>query len=212
MSIHETPTNELNDTDPSAVYYPVSEQKMVRGEGVYLFDDEGRSYLDCASATFNLSLGYSHPAVVTAIKDQAGQLHARLDYGSDDVTLAQLAERVNYLRTTMIPWISESLEELAPASTVGSHPALLTALENQDSAMSLSRLDVARAVDILIERIELRQALRPEEWLMGVALLLVASSSGIGYGSLEGAGIERAAVDELPLGVARTQVGFAGGI
>lgn len=61
-------------SDPSALYYPVSDVKMVRGEGVYLYDSEGKSYIDCASATFNLSLGYGHPKVIQAMKDQADQL------------------------------------------------------------------------------------------------------------------------------------------
>jgi hypothetical protein len=56
------------------IYYPVTDDTMVRGEGVYLYDDEGNAYIDCASATFNLSLGYSHPAVVGAIQKQAESL------------------------------------------------------------------------------------------------------------------------------------------
>lgn len=60
--------------DANAVYYPVSDIKMIKGEGVYLYDSEGNSYIDCASATFNLSLGYGHPAIIKAIKDQAEDL------------------------------------------------------------------------------------------------------------------------------------------
>lgn len=52
------------------LYYPVSARKMVRGEGIFLYDEDGNEYLDCASATFNLSLGYSHPAVIAAMKEQ----------------------------------------------------------------------------------------------------------------------------------------------
>ncbi|MFF5012962.1 aspartate aminotransferase family protein [Streptomyces sp. NPDC001165] len=66
------PEQQVDDT--SAVYYPVSDTRMVAGEGIYLYDSEGRGYIDCASATFNLSLGYRHPAVVRAIKEQADQL------------------------------------------------------------------------------------------------------------------------------------------
>lgn len=53
---------DIRASDPSAVYNPVSSQKMVRGGEVSLFDEDGRSYLYCVSATVNLSLGYSHPA------------------------------------------------------------------------------------------------------------------------------------------------------
>ena len=68
------------------IYYPVSDCRMVRGEGVYLYDSCGNRYLDCASATFNLSLGYSHPAVVAAMKEQAEQLiHVTSSFQSDPV-------------------------------------------------------------------------------------------------------------------------------
>ncbi|WP_173086593.1 aspartate aminotransferase family protein [Phytohabitans rumicis] len=59
---------------------------MVRGEGVYLYDEHGRQYIDCASATFNLSLGYSHPAVVKAIQKQAELLiHTTSAFQTDPV-------------------------------------------------------------------------------------------------------------------------------
>lgn len=57
-----------------ALYNPVSNYKMKRGEGIFLYDDKGFDYIDCASATFNLSLGYSHPAVLEAMQDQANKL------------------------------------------------------------------------------------------------------------------------------------------
>ncbi|WP_285857058.1 aspartate aminotransferase family protein [Mesobacillus subterraneus] len=59
---------------------------MVRGEGIYLFDADGRKYIDCASATFNLSLGYSHPKVINAIKEQADQLiHVTSSFQTDAI-------------------------------------------------------------------------------------------------------------------------------
>lgn len=68
------------------IYYPVSDQKMDHGEGVYLYDSEGNKYLDCASATFNLSLGYSHPAVLQAMKDQLEKLiHVTSSFQSDPI-------------------------------------------------------------------------------------------------------------------------------
>jgi 4-aminobutyrate aminotransferase len=55
-------------------YFPPDELCMVRGEGIYLYGEDGRSYLDCVSGTFNLLLGYSHPEVVETIREQAGSL------------------------------------------------------------------------------------------------------------------------------------------
>ncbi len=47
---------------------------FVRGEGMSLFDDDGRSYLDFMSGIGVVNLGHSHPAVVEAIREQAGKL------------------------------------------------------------------------------------------------------------------------------------------
>ncbi len=47
---------------------------MVRGEGVYIWDDTGKRYLDWASQLVNVNIGHSHPHVVKAIQDQAAQL------------------------------------------------------------------------------------------------------------------------------------------
>jgi predicted acetylornithine/succinylornithine family transaminase len=45
-----------------------------RGEGVRLFDQAGRSYLDFVSGIGVASLGHAHPALTRAIADQAGRL------------------------------------------------------------------------------------------------------------------------------------------
>lgn len=47
---------------------------MVRGEGVYLWDDQGKRYLDCAAGIAVNALGHCHPALVQALTQQAGQL------------------------------------------------------------------------------------------------------------------------------------------
>ena len=47
---------------------------LTRGAGVYLFDDAGRRYLDMMSAYSAVSFGHSHPALVHALTEQAGQL------------------------------------------------------------------------------------------------------------------------------------------
>ncbi len=47
---------------------------MVRGEGVYLFDDAGKRYLDFAAGIAVNALGHSHPRLVAALQKQAGEL------------------------------------------------------------------------------------------------------------------------------------------
>ncbi|HEX8889043.1 MAG TPA: aminotransferase class III-fold pyridoxal phosphate-dependent enzyme [Pyrinomonadaceae bacterium] len=45
-----------------------------RGEGVYIYDTEGKRYLDWASQLVNVNIGHSHPKVVGAIQEQAARL------------------------------------------------------------------------------------------------------------------------------------------
>ena len=48
--------------------------EFVRGEGARLWDSEGREYLDFLAGISVCSVGHCHPAVVKAIRDQAGAL------------------------------------------------------------------------------------------------------------------------------------------
>lgn len=47
---------------------------FVRGEGMHLYDDDGREYLDFVSGIGVVNLGHSHPAVVEAVREQIGKL------------------------------------------------------------------------------------------------------------------------------------------
>lgn len=54
----------------------------VRGEGVYLFDEEGNRYLDFGSGIAVTSVGHSHPKWVSAVQEQAATLtHCSNLYG-----------------------------------------------------------------------------------------------------------------------------------
>ena len=47
---------------------------LARGEGVWLWDDEGRRYLDMLSAYSAVSFGYGHPKLLATLIDQAQRL------------------------------------------------------------------------------------------------------------------------------------------
>jgi len=51
--------------------YRYTDIAFQRGQGVYLYDFEGREYLDFVAGIATMSVGHSHPAVVEAIYDQA---------------------------------------------------------------------------------------------------------------------------------------------
>ena len=53
-----------------------------RGDGIWLWDSEGRQYLDALSGIAVCGLGHAHPAVTSAIAEQAGTLvHTSNLYG-----------------------------------------------------------------------------------------------------------------------------------
>jgi taurine--2-oxoglutarate transaminase len=47
---------------------------IVRGEGSWLIDDDGKRYLDFSAGLVAVNLGHAHPRVVQAIADQAARL------------------------------------------------------------------------------------------------------------------------------------------
>jgi acetylornithine/LysW-gamma-L-lysine aminotransferase len=47
---------------------------FVRGEGSTLYDAEGNAYLDCLAGIAVASLGHAHPALVSAVSEQASRL------------------------------------------------------------------------------------------------------------------------------------------
>jgi acetylornithine/N-succinyldiaminopimelate aminotransferase len=68
---------------PLMPVYPRSPVRPVRGEGVYLFGEQGERYLDFASGIAVNLLGHGHPVLTKAIQDQAATLiHVSNLYGS----------------------------------------------------------------------------------------------------------------------------------
>ncbi len=54
--------------------YPKRDLTLVRGEGALVWDDAGRSYIDCAAGTGVACLGHAHPVVAEALARQARTL------------------------------------------------------------------------------------------------------------------------------------------
>ena len=67
-----------------------------RGEGVWVYDVEGKKYLDCLSAYSALNQGHVHPKILAALVEQAGR-----------VTLTSRA-----FRNDQLPVLSKELSEL----------------------------------------------------------------------------------------------------
>ena len=68
---------------PLMPVYPRSPVRPVRGEGAYLYGEQGEKYLDFASGIAVNALGHGHPHLTKAIQDQAATLmHVSNLYGS----------------------------------------------------------------------------------------------------------------------------------
>jgi 4-aminobutyrate aminotransferase-like enzyme len=87
MPTHETgkgaaPSQVLSDAAakhrrylfPCVTTYYESPLTIVRGEGVHVWDDAGRSYLDCFGGVLTVSVGHCHPEVTEAIVRQVKTL------------------------------------------------------------------------------------------------------------------------------------------
>lgn len=61
----------LASWNAQAAWNPIA---IERGEGVYVYDANGKRYLDWSSQLVNVNIGHSHPHVVKAIQDQVAKL------------------------------------------------------------------------------------------------------------------------------------------
>ncbi|MGH7660798.1 MAG: aminotransferase class III-fold pyridoxal phosphate-dependent enzyme, partial [Vulcanimicrobiaceae bacterium] len=75
---------------------------LVRGEGIWVTDVEGKTYLDALSAYSALNLGHRHPRIVRALLEQAEKL-----------TLTSRA-----FRNDQLPLFCEELATLCKLDTV----------------------------------------------------------------------------------------------
>jgi ornithine--oxo-acid transaminase len=76
-------------------YHPL-DVVITRGEGVWVYDVEGRKYLDCLSAYSAVNQGHVHPKILAALVEQAGK-----------VTLTSRA-----FRNDQLPLLYKELSEL----------------------------------------------------------------------------------------------------
>jgi ornithine--oxo-acid transaminase len=54
-------------------YHPL-DVVIIRGEGVWVYDVEGKKYLDCLSAYSAVNQGHVHPKILAAMLEQAGKI------------------------------------------------------------------------------------------------------------------------------------------
>ena len=77
----------------------ISTPTITHAEGSYLFDDEGKSYLDLCAGLVAVNIGHGHPAVIAAIQEQV----AKIAYAAPSLmndTRSEFAE----LLSEISPW------------------------------------------------------------------------------------------------------------
>ncbi|MFO7698338.1 MAG: aspartate aminotransferase family protein [Anaerolineae bacterium] len=86
-------TQQIKDLDAKYVVHTYNRSSFVleRGEGVYVYDTEGKAYLDFVTGIAVNALGYGHPAVTQAIAEQLGKL-AHVSNLYHTIPQAQLAQ------------------------------------------------------------------------------------------------------------------------
>lgn len=152
-------SSQLIERDQSVVtpaIYRYTDGAYARGEGIYLFDFEGRRYYDMVAGIATMSVGHCHPRVVAAITDQAQ-------------TLIHGAAHVGYMQ----PYVDilEKVLSLAPSPLDQGKGVLLNSgSEAVEAAIKLARAVTGRSMVLaFMESFHGRP--------MG-ALALTASSSG----------------------------------
>ncbi len=78
MSTSETIAAENAHTPPFFVKTPIS---IARGEGVWVWDEEGRRYLDLTAGWGVTSIGHAHPVIVRALAEQGARIIQNPDSG-----------------------------------------------------------------------------------------------------------------------------------
>ena len=93
--------NTLSSRDQQVIWHPYTQMKtaelpvaVTRGEGVYLFDDNGNKYIDAISSWWVNIHGHAHPFLAEKLYQQAKKLEHVMFAGFTHEPAVQLAERL----------------------------------------------------------------------------------------------------------------------
>jgi adenosylmethionine-8-amino-7-oxononanoate aminotransferase len=63
------------DNQSAMFFWPLPDRQFVsHGEGIYLYDDQGRRYIDASSGPQTANIGHADPRVVAAMQEQAAKV------------------------------------------------------------------------------------------------------------------------------------------
>jgi adenosylmethionine-8-amino-7-oxononanoate aminotransferase len=91
----------LTDRDIKVIWHPYTQMKtalppipIVRGEGAYLFDEDGKKYIDAISSWWVNIHGHSHPYIAQKVAEQLIKLEHVIFAGFTHPGAVELAERL----------------------------------------------------------------------------------------------------------------------
>ncbi|SDH87475.1 adenosylmethionine-8-amino-7-oxononanoate aminotransferase [Chryseobacterium taeanense] len=91
----------LSKRDKAVNWHPYTQMKtandiipIVRGKGIYLFDDEGKQYIDAVSSWWVTLHGHAHPYIAKRVSDQLHTLEQVIFAGFTHEPAVQLSENL----------------------------------------------------------------------------------------------------------------------
>ena len=139
-----------------ATYYqePVA---LVKGEGEYVWDDQGNKYLDCFGGVLTVSVGHANPKINAAIIEQTNKIqHTSTLYANENQS--NLAEKLaeispGKLKKSFFTSTGTEADDtaiLAAKLATGNHEIVV--LRHSYSGRSATRFEFSRTFDVETDR------------------------------------------------------------
>jgi len=103
-------SRDLLERSRQAVWHPCTQMKaherfppvpVERAAGVWLYDFDGRRYLDAVSSWWVNILGHAHPRINAAVRDQLERLEHVMLAGFTHAPVVELSERLSSLTSSL---------------------------------------------------------------------------------------------------------------
>ncbi|MBY9010298.1 MAG: ornithine--oxo-acid transaminase [Candidatus Lokiarchaeota archaeon] len=133
---------EMDDKYCAHNYHPIP-VVISKAEGVWVYDPEGKKYLDCLSAYSSQNTGHCHPEIIKALKEQA-----------DKVTLTSRA----FYNDVMGPFLKKLCEVVEPHINDPKNTGIMALPMNTGTEAVSTGLKVARAWGYIKKRIPKNEA------------------------------------------------------
>jgi len=133
---------EMDDKYCAHNYHPIP-VVISKAEGVWVYDPEGKKYLDCLSAYSSQNTGHCHPEIIKALKEQA-----------DKVTLTSRA----FYNDVMGPFLKKLCEVVGPHINDPKNSGIMALPMNTGTEAVSTGLKVARAWGYIKKKIPKNEA------------------------------------------------------